>query len=195
MKIGVILLAAGSSKRMGTAKQLLKLHEGTTLLQHVIRNLVKSKAHSITCVLGFNSNNIAPTISQFPIRTIINSEFEKGIGNSISCGAKSLRKEAIDGIMIVLGDQPLIDHAYIDQLINEFYKSPHKIIASKYFNHFGVPAIFPKTLYQDLTKLKGDVGAKKLINSRNVEIIGIGTNEDLLLDIDTPEEYQKFLKN
>ena len=175
---------------MGTPKQLLK-HGDTTMLGQVIDNSLKSRASGVHVVIGAHANLIRPNLPK-NIGVIINKEFEKGLSSSINKGVTELLH--YDSVIIALGDQPLVTSNYFNELIELFIKNPSKIIASKYEKHNGVPAIFPKQFYSELLNLKGDTGAKSLLNS-NKQIVQVIKTSVNLFDVDTPHDYELLNKN
>ncbi|MCA0154241.1 nucleotidyltransferase family protein [Winogradskyella vincentii] len=190
MKTAILILAAGNSRRMGTPKQLLK-HGDTTMLGQVINNSLKSRASSVHVVLGAHANLIRPNLPK-NISVIINKEFEKGLSSSIIKGVTELQH--YDSVIIALGDQPLVTSNYFNELIELCIKKPNKIIASKYEKHNGVPAIFPSQFYSELLNLKGDTGAKSLLNS-NYQLVQVIETPVNLFDVDTPHDYELLNKN
>ena len=191
MKIAILILSAGSSKRMGTAKQLLPIGK-TTLLGLCIENAIHSNAEKIFCVLGSNAEKIKHSISQYNVEIILNNNYEEGLSSSIIEGIKYINSENFDAVLIMLGDQPNVNTKYLNSLILSSEKHSSKIIASKYLDNIGVPAIFPKSYFEQLQKIKGDKGAKDFLNSNTSHVISI--ESDRLLDIDTKNDYLDYLK-
>ncbi len=189
MKIALLILAAGKSSRMGDIKQLLPYKE-TCILGKVIESALESEEKDIHVVLGANASVIKNKIKKYPIKYIINENYERGLSSSILCGIKTL--SSYDAVLISLGDQPKIDAIYLNKMISFFKKNKNCIVTSEYDDFNGVPAIFPKLFYTDLLKIKGDKGAKQLLNSKLNYIKSMGSSEKLL-DIDTPEDYQKLI--
>ncbi|ARV07548.1 glycosyl transferase [Polaribacter sp. SA4-10] len=190
--IAVLILAAGKSSRMGFTKQLLKV--GTkTLLERAIEAGKKSKATTLFCVLGANLDEIKNEISTENIEFIINKNYEKGLSSSIVTGINFIEKSQnnFDAVLITLADQPKVDSTYLNQLIETFNSNSGKIIASKYDDKIGVPAIFPKIFFKKLVLLEGDKGAKNLLNSKLENILAVVS--DKLLDIDTKEDYKNYI--
>ena len=87
-EIPILLLAAGSSSRMGQPKQLLPWGD-QTLIGHQIQKLIKT-GHPVHVVIGSNSELILPVIEKFPANILINKDWELGMGSSISFGIKQI---------------------------------------------------------------------------------------------------------
>lgn len=190
-RIAAIILAAGSSSRMGVSKQLLAFQE-TTLLGHVIENVRGSDVDKMYCTLGAESDLISLSIERYTIETIVNSNYKTGLSSSIIASIRHIENESFDAVMMILGDQPLVDSIYINELLTAFNNSSDKIIASSYANGPGVPVIIPKKYYPNLLQLKDDKGAKEFLTSQNENIISFET--DSLFDVDTEEDYKKLIK-
>lgn len=191
-KIAVLILAAGASTRMGSPKQLLPWGN-TTLLGNAIRQFKNLHVHCFV-VLGANNKEISNRLSGLDVSVIINKNWEDGIGRSISYGLKEiLSKDSFSHILIALGDQPLIGSQQIQVLIDQSELYANKIIANQYSSGFGVPAIFPNQYFEELIKLTGDAGAKKLLMHFQNNVVGVDSDIELI-DVDTPEEYNSLIK-
>ncbi|WP_459209256.1 nucleotidyltransferase family protein [Aquimarina rhabdastrellae] len=192
MNIATIILAAGNSSRMGTTKQLLPIGN-TTLLGVVVKNALLAKTQKTYCVLGSNSEKIIPSLQEYDVEIILNPEYKTGLSSSIVKGINHVKTQNFDAVLIMLGDQPLVDTSFINNLIALFYKNPSCIVASNYAKGVGVPAIFPKEFFNELEKLKGDKGAKELLKAKKEQVYKAKFPVDLI-DIDTYEEYLAFKK-
>ena len=193
--IVIVLLAAGKSSRFGSPKQLLKWKE-SNLLQHALETAKGSLATHITLVLGSNYDLITENIDANSVEVIRNVSWEKGLGSSIAFGVKSVMKinPKVDGVLVMLGDQPLINSEYLNKIIASFYSNRKQIIASTYDNNKqGVPALFDACYFNELIELNDDQGAKRLIkkHSTNVKTIKCDIQN---LDIDTLEDYESLFQ-
>ena len=189
-------MAAGASKRMHGVKQLLRWKNSNFLLE-TVKTVQGSKAASILVVLGSNAEKISGEchLAEKGIPTILNPHWAKGLGNSIAAGVKEVlhKQNEVGGIMICLTDQPLLSSEYLNSIIDQFENNPTKIIATNYGKKRGVPALFPKSLFDALAQLEGDQGAKDLLNESTKDILSMdGKNQ--IIDIDTKEEYDHLLK-
>jgi molybdenum cofactor cytidylyltransferase len=187
-------LAAGSSSRMGSIKQLLSIN-GKTLLQHTLDLSTKIKSKKTLCVLGAHAEEIMQKVDGKNIEFIINKNHKLGLSTSIISGIEYLQKEKIpfDGLFILLADQPAIKEDYYDEMMRLFSEKRTKIIASNYGNTLGVPAIFPAVFTDDLLQIKGDKGAKEFLQKNKKSTLSPQTSVNLL-DIDTPNDYKNFIK-
>lgn len=192
MTTAIVILAAGSSSRMGTAKQLLPVGE-TTLLGLAVEHALDANANHVFCVLGAQAEQIIESLKQYPIEIIHNLNYQNGLSSSIKTGIQYLEQKHFDAILLMLGDQPNVNSKYLNSLINTFKNNPSHIIASEYSGTFGVPAIFPKTFYKELVTLEGDKGAKVFLNANKENVISIESKH--LTDIDTQEAYLNFLNS
>lgn len=187
-KIAIIILAAGASSRMGKIKQLLPWKQ-TTLIGNAIEQALDSKADDVFVVLGANYQLISKEIEQENITIIYNKNWTLGMGSSIICAMDFFDKKhkKYDGVLITLVDQPLIDVIYFNMLINKFIDN--NIIASKYKNRVGVPAIFSLKYFNELRQLNGDIGARDLILKHINDVKKIDAF-DKIQDIDSIESYE-----
>ncbi len=194
-KIAILIMAAGGSTRMGSPKQLLKWGN-SNLLNHTITFGTKLESERIFVVLGSKADQIIPEIKSKKLNILINENWQKGLGNSISLGVSSILKvyPNLDGILIILVDQPLINLDHYLKLINAFSKGKDQIIATKYKDgKLGVPALFDLVYFKDLCLLNSNFGAKQLIGKYLKHVISFKSDKSDF-DIDTLDEYEILYK-
>jgi len=194
--IGIILLAAGESSRMGKPKQLLN-YKDTNLLGWIISVIEKSSISTdqAVVVLGAKQDKIIKEFRSLSIPIVENHTWEQGMHTSIKVGLKYLIKhqKKINAVIIMVGDQPATTPEHIDKMINTYIEMRVPIVASEYNEAIGVPALFDKAMFGDLFSLKKGGGAKIIIQ-RNIEkavSIHLPNGE---IDIDSPDDYKKLLK-
>ncbi|MBL3657652.1 nucleotidyltransferase family protein [Fulvivirga sediminis] len=187
--IGIIILAAGASSRLGEPKQLLPYHEAP-LLQHTINEANAISSFSSILVLGANAAEIKKAIDPKNFKIIFNNEWQKGMGSSLSIAMKeAASNHSLEHILILLSDQPLVNTDYFNKLIKAHITSHKSITASFYNNIAGVPAIFSKDHFNDLKKLQGDKGARQIIKNTPPQLVEFDQGQ---IDIDTPEDWVNF---
>lgn len=189
--IAIIILAAGSSSRLGRPKQLLKL-DGKTLLQRSIAAAL-DVSKNVIVVLGANENLIRPTILDFPIEITLNENWANGMSSSIGTGMSTLINKKVSAVLIMLCDQPFVDAILLEKMILEYENSELPILASEYEGKVGVPAIFDVSFFPKLKTLEGQKGAKALMMD-NIECVNRYIFEKGKIDIDTEEAWENFKK-
>ena len=187
-KVAAIVLAAGESKRMGKTKQLLPFGD-STLIEQVVSNTLQSKVAEVIVVLGHQAHVIAPLVADKPVKVVLNRDYQQGISSSIKCGLSHTSKDS-DGVMIVLGDQPLIGKEIINKLVEAFARSRHGIVAPVYKRRRGHPVIFTIKYKTELSRLAGDIGAKEIVEAHPEDILEVEVNsESVITDIDNDADY------
>ena len=188
--IGVIILAAGSSSRLGYPKQLVEFR-GIPLLQHSIEVVESLGMDCKIIVLGAKAKEIIREINSRSFEVVINENWKEGMGTSISKGvteALKIEKE-LDHILVLLSDQPFVTKEKIQELIRVQLDSNKPATFSEYVGEVGVPAIFSREVFPELQKLKKDQGAKKLILNNEISFETVkfeGGN----FDVDTAEDVE-----
>ncbi len=193
-EIGLIVLAAGASARLGTAKQLLKF-QGETLLRRITRESLVSVCRPVVVVLGDEADKFEGQLKNLDVCIVENSDWKEGMGSSVKVGLKKLLeiKNLVDGVVITVCDQPFVTAATINRLVETYQKNETLIVASEYQETLGVPALFGKKLFSRLQKLKSG-GAKQIINRFRAETTSIPFPNGAI-DIDTPDDYARFSTN
>ncbi|MEZ4874183.1 MAG: nucleotidyltransferase family protein [Flavobacteriaceae bacterium] len=191
--IHLLIMAAGESRRMGVPKQLLPWGE-QSLITHQVSVLLPLQV-PITVVLGAHATQIQEVIQQCPVEIAFHPHWEKGMGTSIAFGVQTILKKHpnTSGILISLVDQPLIPQAHYQNMIQAFESSQQSIIVSKSpHGDWGAPVLFDRSYFDALLKLKGDVGAKKMVKEHTQKVAYV-LCESGLEDMDTLEAYHQLL--
>ncbi len=193
MDIGIIILAAGASSRMGQSKQLLPI-QGTTLLKRIVTTAQALKPSHTVVVLGANEKQHAAILKNTNVQSIVNPLWQNGMGSSLKTGLQHLLSlsPTTDVIIILVCDQPAVTTVYLERIV-EWYKTSGKaIIASFYSGSPGVPALFDKTIFPELLNMDDAHGAKKIIQKHEAltELIPFPEGS---IDLDTPEDYHNFV--
>jgi len=190
---GIIILAAGSSSRFGSTKQLVHF-KGKTLLQHTIEEATEAGAEPIIVVTGANADEISKEIKNEKIEIVFNRDWEQGMASGIIIGLKkaiSLNNK-MEKAIIAVCDQPFISSSVFQQLYQEQTKSAKHIVACAYADTIGTPALFTQKYFDVLMKLKGDEGAKKLMKTYSEDVATVDFPKGYI-DIDTKEDYENLL--
>jgi len=183
--LAVLILAAGTSSRLGKPKQLVK-YKNKTLIKIVVEKAL-AISDNVTVVLGDKATAIVEEIIDYPIAIAVNQRFQDGIASSICFGVTQI--EEYDRCLIMLCDQPFIPVSHYEKLIENLEQD--SLIGSKYGSSATIPAIFSKKYYSSLLKLKGDKGAKSILVKNNAPAIKLEKKD--AIDIDTKEDISTYL--
>lgn len=205
----VIILAAGSSSRMGSGRHKLLLPlDDRPVLAHVIDASLQTHAQPIIVILGHQSDKVRLHIKQYldheQITIVENVHYQQGMSSSLRTGIQTLlandyrnkhTSHQIDSALIVLGDQPLITPKIIDTLIAAYRSTGKAIVAPLYSGKRGSPVLFDKSLFTALIEVTGDEGGRTVLERHRdeLELIEIG---DALAnyDVDTWEAYEQVVE-
>jgi len=190
--VGLMILAAGASTRMGTPKQLLT-YQGRSLIRHITEIAIASVCQPIIVVLGANAAQIQPEVKELPVQIIENQYWAEGMSSSIRVGLAGLKaiNHNLEAVAIALCDQPWVSSQLLNQIVEAYYLTKKPIIAAEYAETLGVPALFSRTLFSELRELKSSQGAKQLIKKHIHQVFSLPFPEGII-DIDTPQDYENL---
>jgi molybdenum cofactor cytidylyltransferase len=191
-KIGIVLLAAGASVRMGSPKQLLKI-DGVSMIRRAVQHALDAGCRPIVVVLGAKADQIAPEVKSLPVTVVHNLEWESGMSSSIRTGLKTLL--AVDshtqGVILFLGDQPSVTGKSLRNLATAHVQSGSEIVSAFYSNHIGTPALFSRRYFNELMRLEGQHGAKELLKHYRDGVL-LYAMPEAACDLDTSVDYANF---
>jgi molybdenum cofactor cytidylyltransferase len=196
--ISGIILAAGSSQRMGSPKSLLKIGE-KTFLQHIVEVLRSARITDIVIVLGAEAEEIRKSLTWFDGKIVFNEDWSKGQLTSIIKGIDALdlnstEPEEVNGAMICPVDHPLLTQSVLIDLLQGYWTSKKKIIVPTFNGQRGHPVIFNKELFDELRNAPFDVGARSVVRKHPEQVHEVALEEEgVLINIDTPENYEKYI--
>lgn len=192
--LAVIILAAGSSSRLGQSKQLLSVSR-EPLLVKTIKTALDAKAKKVLVVLGDREREHRAIIEHLPITIISNEHWQTGMGSSLKAGLNYLLQgnNMPEGILVLVCDQPLLTAEHLNNLINRRDNSENSIVASAYAHTTGVPVLFSKMYFNDIMNLGDQEGAKKIIQRFPKNVVSVDF-PDGAIDIDTMDDYQNFIR-
>jgi molybdenum cofactor cytidylyltransferase len=191
MNIAAVLLAAGRSTRMGANKLVETLH-GIPLVRHVAMAALASSARPVIVVTGHEGERIRAALAGLDVALVHNPDFADGLSTSLKAGIAALGPDT-DAALILLGDMPLVDASVLDALSAAFTANPDAAaVVPVIKGEWGNPVLLSRRLFDAVSALKGDAGARKVLAERRSEVIEVAVDSDaVLLDLDTPEALAK----
>ena len=192
MRVGAVILAAGSSSRLGTPKQLLQ-YGGRSLVRNAALAAIEASCAPVVVVTGACAELTTREVEGLAAQVAWNARWETGMASSISAGIASLMETdaTVGAVVLLVCDQPLVTHEVIAALVAAHHETGCTVVASSYAGSVGVPALFGRELFDELSHLDGTAGAKAVIarHASDAHFIPFPNGE---MDIDTPEDYARL---
>ncbi len=194
-----IILAAGESTRLGKPKQLLNW-KGQPFVRVVAQTAIRAGLAPVIVVTGANAEQVEAVISDLDVIIVRNEIWRSGQGSSIKSGINALRSdprttgEVCGGAIFLLTDQPQVNTAVIHALREKHAEGLYPIVAPMVIDRRGNPVLFDRVTFPDLTTIEGDTGGRAIFHKHHVEYLP-WHDDSLLLDVDTPEQYQRLISN
>jgi molybdenum cofactor cytidylyltransferase len=178
---------------MGRPKQLLP-YNGKSLLEHTVDAANDADVNPVIVVLGANAALLEKEIEEKKVHIVENKEWKEGMASSVRCGLDTLLHIApsSDALIIMVCDQPFVSSSLLNELIATQKNTGKPIVTSQYENAIGPPALFHKIIFPELLGLKGDAGARKIIEQRSSDVATVLFKKGNI-DIDTEADYKALL--
>lgn len=187
---GLVLLAAGASRRLGQPKQLVAVSDVPLLLRAVDAALGCSAVWPVIVVLGAHADQLRPVVARRPVLVAENPAWAEGIASSLRAGLAGLQQFSrhLEGAVFALCDQPAFSTSVIERLLAHRAATGAGVVAARYAGHAGAPAFIAREHFAALSHLTGDAGARQLFAMLPPDAITTVDLPDLALDLDTPED-------
>jgi molybdenum cofactor cytidylyltransferase len=187
-----IILAAGEGKRMGKVKLILPLGD-KQLIEWVLQAVKLAPLDKYFLVVRPEDKEIIKIGESWGAEIVLNPEYRSGMSSSIRKALYQISSEVVEGIFILLGDQPLINPSIIYKMLKAFTPGKREIVVPFYKDKQGNPVLFDNYWRDELLELSGDVGGRVLIKAHPERIKRVKIpDESIFLDIDREEDYQKI---
>ncbi len=191
--VHAIVLAAGASRRMGTAKQLLPFGS-RTVLQTVVDALLAADLDGVAVVLGHRAEEVGETLAGLPVGIHVNEDHHKGMFTSVLCGIRVLPPSA-DAALMALGDQPQIRPEVVREVSQAYRRGTKGIVIPTCQGRRGHPALVDLRRYgAEIEGLEGNEGLKPVMRGHPDDTLELPVKDPgILRDLDTPDDYRSEL--
>ncbi len=188
--VSAVVLAAGSSMRMGQPKLLVPL-AGRPILARTLDALRGTGVHEILVVLGADADRIRREVPMDDVRVILNPNAAKGMSTSIRAGVRGAASSS-EAFLIVLGDQPLVASGTVDALLARWNATRARIVVPAYRGVRGNPVLLDRSLSKEIGSITGDVGCREVVQAHLAEVLAVPVDDPaVLIDLDTLEEVSR----
>lgn len=185
LDLHVLILAAGASTRLGKPKQLVRLG-GQPALHLVVASAVAVAGHAVTVVVGAHARQLTRLLGKMPVSVIVNRHWQEGMASSLRLGVSSLPPTCA-AVLVLLGDQVVITADDLQRLISAWQGQDSALAAASYDRQIGVPAIFPRSCFTELLQLRGDRGARAVLERHRYHLVRVPM-PNAAVDLDTPAD-------
>jgi molybdenum cofactor cytidylyltransferase len=183
-RIAALLLAAGSSRRMGETNKLIATIGGRPLVRIAAEAALGSEAATLTVVTGHAPGDVEAALAGLDFVRVHNPDFAGGLSTSLRAGVASLPPD-VDGVVILLADMPAISSENVDRLIEAF--RPEGIVVPGFAGQRGNPVLWSRRFFPELMAVAGDTGGRRLIEAHREAVTEVELGAAVALDVDTPE--------
>lgn len=191
LTVVIVILAAGKAARMGEGGQhkLLAEFDGIPLVRRAAMIACSSRADGTVLVTGHRHIEITAAVEGVVgLRLVHNADYDSGMASSIIAGVRCNDVKLADGMLIFHADMPGIGSSELDRLITAFHEAKGgAIVRATSGGKLGNPVILPRTLYDNVLSLRGDIGARQIIEVAVLPVVEVDIGDAARLDVDTPE--------
>jgi CTP:molybdopterin cytidylyltransferase MocA len=193
-RVGAVVLAAGASTRLGHPKQLLA-HDGVPLVRRAAEAARDAGARPVLVVLGAGAAAIQPALDALPgVQVHVHADWADGLASSLGAGLRALDDatgdDPCDGVLVTLADQPLVDAIALRRLLDAFGAGA-RVVAARYADALGAPAVFGREHLPALRALAGDHGAGRWLRAHR-DLVTAVPMAAAALDVDTPADVVRL---
>jgi xanthine dehydrogenase accessory factor len=189
----VVILAAGGSRRLGRPKQLVEI-AGQSLVRRAAETALSAGSGSVHVVVGAEVDRVRTALDGLPVELLINEAWREGMASSIRAAIETIeqRDRPVETLILMLCDQPGVTGDVLRRLLEAYRATRAPVVASRYPEGPGVPALFHAELFPALKSLDGDIGARQLIRHLDRDVVTIPFA--MPDDIDTAEDVASYVR-
>ena len=185
-KVAALVLAAGSSRRMGGANKLLQPVGGIAMLRRAVNAALASRCTSVLVVTGADAGAAQACLAGLELQFAHNPDHASGMASSLRCGLAALPADA-DAAVVLLADMPWIDGGHVDRLLAAFDPRQPKIVAPVKEGRRGNPILWPRKFFAEMMAVEGDIGAREVLQRHASQVEAVAFDDDAIFaDVDTP---------
>ncbi len=187
--IAAIVLAAGTSSRMGRQKLLLPVTGGRPLVRLSVERVLAAALDHVVVVVGREAEAVRAALAGLPVRVVPNPRYAEGQSTSLRAGLEAL-PPGTEAAVLALGDQPLPDPALIRRLVARFRQGDAAVVVPRYQDGRGNPVLFAAAVFAELRELTGDQGGRGVVARDPGRVVEVVVDARMPPDVDTWADYE-----
>jgi molybdenum cofactor cytidylyltransferase len=184
-----VVLAAGSSTRMGRNKLVLDLGGGT-VVRRAVQAALEARLRPVVVVLGHEAERVRAEVADLACRVVMNPDHAQGVATSLHAGVRTVPDDAA-ALVVVLADMPFVTASMIDALVRRFRTTGAPVVVSRYGETEAPPTLFARPLFPELLATRGERGAREVALRHQREAAVVAFPPEALRDLDVAEDYER----
>ncbi len=188
-RVAGVVLAAGSSSRLGTNKLLIDIG-GETMVRRAARRALEAGLAPVIVVLGFEADRVAEALQGLDVVPVVNPDHPGGMHTSMYAGVGRVPADC-EAAVVILADMPLVTSAMSAGLVARFRKGPEPLVISLYGGVPAPPTLYARALFPDLGAA-GSGGGRRVVRDHLGEAAAMEWPAALLADLDRPEDVERL---
>lgn len=188
-RVAAVVLAAGTSSRMGRNKLFLQLG-GTSILRRAVATALEADLDPVVVVLGHESDRARAELAESPCTTVLNPDYARGMNTSVGAGIAAVPSDAA-GAVLMLADMPLVDARMLRALVERHRGSCASLVVSTYGEVVAPPILYGRALFPELCALDAEGCGKRVINKHREHAVELSWPVSALSDLDVPEDLER----
>jgi molybdenum cofactor cytidylyltransferase len=195
-RVAGIVLAAGTSSRLGWNKLLVELG-GETVVRRTVRNAIDGGLAPVLVVLGFEAHRVRDALAGLPCQPVDNPDYELGVNRSLQAGFAGVPSEALAAV-VLLADMPLVTGEMIAAVVGAYRRSDSPLVISQYGGAGGAggaqapPTLYDRSLFDEFREREGEGAGKRVVERHRHRAASIAFPPDALADLDLPDDYRRL---
>jgi len=195
-RVGVIVLAAGRSRRFGAPSEskLLALLRGEPIVHHATSAAVRAEVGEVVVVTGDRATDVGAAVDRLPVRVVREDGFGEGMAAPLRRGVQTFA--SADAVMVALGDQPDVPSEAYRRVVERWRATGAPIVVPRYAGALitGHPALFAASVFPELLSLRGDIGARGLLAADPARVIEEDLEWPPPRDVDSIEDLRALTR-
>ncbi|MEW6566958.1 MAG: selenium cofactor biosynthesis protein YqeC [Chloroflexota bacterium] len=187
-RVAGVILAAGSSQRLSSPKQLVTWR-GRPLVWHAVRAAIEGGLAPIVVVLGAEAEAVGAAVSEEGVRVVHNPAWESGQSTSLRAGLAAVEATS-EAVVFLLADMPRVDGHLVRALVGAHRRTMTPVVAPRAGGRWANPVLFDRAVFPALAAVEGDRGGRALYG--RYPVLGVDWSDEILLDVDTPEDLARL---
>jgi molybdenum cofactor cytidylyltransferase len=188
-RVAGVVLAAGTSSRMGRNKLFLRLG-GSTVLRRAVATALEAGLDPVIVVLGHESDRARAELAESPCTTLVNPDYARGMNTSVSAGIAAVPGDAA-GAVLMLADMPLVDSGMLRALVEQYRESGAPLVVSTYGDVLAPPILYGQALFPELRALEAEACGKRVVKRHLEQAVELSWPVSTLSDLDVPEDVDR----